>query len=326
MVKGYDPCKILDGYGIYNFVEEYKNIMLTKEHAEAHQVFIADCEILKGIKGVKKDLQDRLDIANARWLEYMKYHPQYDYSGNETNPYKDGTHFRVRYLGSIEEEYNRAMPKLLADLEDYSYITEGGYELYAGEPAKNIILMLEKLYDIKPMTHKYMLNISPNWKTKVITLEMIDLLEDTIIEYLREGDRWSYASYTLETGGEGTNLHAHIVATPNPKRIKSVDTHVAKGTHSQQLQKCWNKKCSSKRTERFRGALKGKFAVQRIVCRTEEIINDKYDYLVEELKPEGHRNKKLDRYPELNKRNEWKGTVITAKVVPPVARNMFSKH
>ena len=39
------------------------------------------------------------------------------------------------------------------------------------------------------------------------------------------------------------------------------------------------------------GYLKGKFAVQSIILRTEILRDDKLKYLIEANKPEGHKNK-----------------------------------
>lgn len=39
------------------------------------------------------------------------------------------------------------------------------------------------------------------------------------------------------------------------------------------------------------GYLKGKFAIQSIILRTEILRDDKLKYLLEENKPEGHTNK-----------------------------------
>ena len=40
------------------------------------------------------------------------------------------------------------------------------------------------------------------------------------------------------------------------------------------------------------GLIKGKYSVQRNLINTEEILNDKLDYLIESNKCEGHRNLK----------------------------------
>lgn len=136
-----------------------------------------------------------------------------------------------------------------------------------------------------------MLNISPNWKGKYGKDKLTDKIMckkfQLIIEkYLNACNRYSKWKYVLESGGEGNFLHAHIVAEINPKIEKSTITHLNKGNHAIDLRKIWNKNMP-KGNE---GLLKGKFAVQRILLRNEELKNDKLKYLIEDNKPEGHQN------------------------------------
>jgi hypothetical protein len=167
---------------------------------------------------------------------------------------------------------------------------------------------LEELLQIEPLLHQYMINLCPNWpksrEDKPINNKMIRLLEKTIKDYLGEGDRWDEAEYVIESGGSGNNLHAHIVAKPNKNIIASVDSHInKKGNHSIQLRKAWDKNVKlNKWPEGYVGCLKGKHAIQKIVLRKEEMIEDKKKYLIEELKPEGHKNLP---HEGLNIRKTW---------------------
>lgn len=169
------------------------------------------------------------------------------------------------------------------------------------------------LYEITPEVHKYMLNICPNWKGNVKG-RMMELLEKVVKSYLEESDRWVNAVYTLENGSDGDNLHVHIVATPNHKLIKSIDSHIANGNHKQQLVKYWKKYCKSvPNLQGHSTALDSIHSVQRVILRTSEMQQDKLDYLIEDKKPIGHKNKVLDKdklelnpiYERLNKPNEW---------------------
>lgn len=170
--------------------------------------------------------------------------------------------------------------------------------------------------DIIPFTPSIMLNISPNWKGQYHLIsddvdglepsELADrewqllenamMVEDmtTLIEtYMKECNRFDYYDYILEVGGEGNMLHAHIVGHVNPRLIKSVcgdatkgstkTSHFGKGNHVQQLIKV------SKGIKGIKGLIT-RFGIQSSILRKDYLVSDKLDYLVEEKKPEGHKN------------------------------------
>lgn len=143
---------------------------------------------------------------------------------------------------------------------------------------------IAKYYNIEPFVPQVMINISPNWNGKIITGK-INKLKKLINLYLKEGwfDRWSYV---IENGSEGKHIHAHIVARMNPQRLKSVESHLRKNNHTRQLQKYASK------IEGMEGLIEG-VSVQRILLRTETLVKDKLDYLIEEKKPVGHKNKSI---------------------------------
>lgn len=144
---------------------------------------------------------------------------------------------------------------------------------------------------VKPFVTSVMINISPNWKGKFGQDSLTDKLmvkkfRAVVETYLKASSRYGRYKYNLECGSGGDHLHAHIVAEFNPKCVKSVTTHINKGNHTVEIRKIWDKIFP----EGYVGLLKGKFAVQRIILRNEELLKDKLNYLVEELKPEGHKN------------------------------------
>lgn len=137
---------------------------------------------------------------------------------------------------------------------------------------------------IIPFTPSVMINISPNWNGKVIAGK-INKLKKLINLYMSEGwyDEWSYV---IENGSEGKHIHAHIVAHMNPQRLKSTESHLRKGNHTRQLIKYSNK------IEGMGGLIEG-VSVQKVILRTETLVKDKLDYLIEEKKPSGHKNKSV---------------------------------
>lgn len=139
---------------------------------------------------------------------------------------------------------------------------------------------------IIPFTPSVMINISPNWNGKGIDRRTnkckITILKGIIDKYMKEGwyDKWNYV---IECGSEGNHIHAHIVAHMNPQRLKSTESHLRRGNHTRQLMKYANK------VEGMAGMIEG-VSVQKTILRTEELVKDKLDYLIEEKKPEGHKN------------------------------------
>lgn len=156
---------------------------------------------------------------------------------------------------------------------------------------------IAKLMGVIPFYPCVMINISPAWKGMFRVNDfndkmMIKRFKNTIESYLNEtlGEdkpRYSRWKYCLESGSDGKFLHAHIVAEINPKVSASMKTHINKGNHVQQLKKYWDKNFEGY----AKGALKGKFSIQRILINVDEILQDKLKYLIEENKMEGHQNK-----------------------------------
>lgn len=151
----------------------------------------------------------------------------------------------------------------------------------------------EKL-DCIPFIPCVMFNISPAWKgefgkndltDKLMIKNFCKVIDSYLNESFQGNKRYTKYQYCLECGSEGDFLHAHIVAEINPKIAKSTKTHIAKGNHSQQLKKYWNKIFKG-----HQGLLKGKYSVQRNLINSEEILVDKLKYLHEKNKEEGHQN------------------------------------
>lgn len=154
-----------------------------------------------------------------------------------------------------------------------------------------------RIMGVIPFIPCVMFNISPAWKGEFGKNDLTDKLMiknfcKVIDSYLNESfqgkKRYSKYKYCLECGSEGNFLHAHIVAEINDDISKSVKTHINKGSHCQQLRKWWD----NHYFKGHQGYLKGKFAIQRNLINTEEILNDKLAYLIESNKEEGHQNLK----------------------------------
>ncbi len=194
-----------------------------------------------------------------------------------------------------DQELKDAM--LAYDRFDDLVKTYSTVDFFKIKDSKEIALMM----GITPFYPAVMINISPDWKGRFSNYKgtpLRDALDvkhfKTVIEkYLGSNDRYTKWKYCIENGSEGNFLHAHIVAQINPRCRKSVETHINKGNHTVELRKHWDK-CDHfprKKTKKGdEGLLKGKYAIQRVMIRKREILEDKLSYLLEDKKPEGHKN------------------------------------
>lgn len=147
--------------------------------------------------------------------------------------------------------------------------------------------MLFRYYGIKQFEPWVMLNISPDWAGTKITRTNICKFRKIFENYMAEG-WYSEWKYVLESGGNGDFLHLHAVCKMGSdlKKLKSVRSHIGKSNWKNQIMKY-------ARSEGLEGRFK-KPGMQVITIQGEsgqEILNDKIDYLDEEKKPAGHKNK-----------------------------------
>ncbi|AXH79128.1 MAG: hypothetical protein [Circular genetic element sp.] len=142
--------------------------------------------------------------------------------------------------------------------------------------------------EIIPFVPSVMINISPDWKQSELKTEFgkSTVLKKIIDDYLAEGwySKWSYV---IENGSNGNHIHAHIVAQMDGRKtLKSCETHLRKGAHTPQLIKYAGK------VKGIKGCIKG-VSIQKTFLRNETLVSDKLKYLIEENKPEGHKNKSV---------------------------------
>lgn len=151
---------------------------------------------------------------------------------------------------------------------------------------------------IIPFVPSVMINISPNWGDhKISKKDKIKLLTEVIEKYFSDGNRYDYYSYVIECGHSGDNIHAHAVGHINKDLLASVLD--GKNSHIRKARYLWYIK---KFSDQFKGiegypeGIKGLIlnqSVQTSICRTEQMVSDKLDYLDEYKKPESHKNKHI---------------------------------
>lgn len=165
-----------------------------------------------------------------------------------------------------------------------------------------------KYFNIEKFIPFICINVSPNWQkidhSGKPSEKKKQVLHTAIRKFGECSKRFTELHYVLECGGEGNHLHAHIVAKINPDMEKTVITQMRKGNLSRSFRKFFNQSCKEHefdappkyhetkwyQKEGMGGIVEGKFAVQFSLMRKKEFWQDKLDYLIEDRKPEDHKN------------------------------------
>lgn len=258
---------------------------------------------IKGIKGMVCNIFKILDENEIKTLSKV------DYNMTKLNLYnevlkKSSRLTKVKEFDDAKcdfvtheihnDNYKEPPPRIKYALKKYyEYNYEWDWVNYPKGPQKLDKFFVawcggeETIYDyleIIPFTPSVMINISPDWPDKRMLNSKIKALKGIIDDYMKEQwyDKWEYV---IENGSDGTHIHAHIVAHMNVNRLKSVESHLKKGNHTQQLKKY-------AKLKGMEGIIKGS-SVQKVFLRTEELVKDKLLYLHEDTKPEGHKNKSV---------------------------------
>lgn len=283
--------KILNEYGQYNILpdpimsdnNDYKKLCDRVKKSWATTIYMYEQDIICPLSYSQSERVNPDFIGPKRgskmlafmnkYYEYVK-HTNFDYSFNE---------MRWKLKKCEANQYI---------IDEYESIWMKHWRLQE----------LQQYLGCEPMGNYVMINISPNWKGQKITQHKVTTFTKIIGYYLAEG-WYSEGCYAIESGGEGDMLHAHLVLRydNSPKGFKSTKSHLAKGNHSQQLNKWWNKEFKGDQ-----GLIKGKYAIQKIFLNSNEMILDKIAYCEESQKPEGHKNVDLKGIKGINTKIEYK--------------------
>ena len=196
---------------------------------------------------------------------------------------------RIRYAQKVMNDYACDVGNFSS--MNYKKLIEKSYNLFVKTASEDEIY---SYLDRIPFYPCVMINISPAWKGDDViigdkrTAFRLHGMRKVIERYLNSCNRYSKWKYCIECGGNGDHLHAHIVAEIDPRSYKSTMTHINNGQHAASIRKYWDNK---EERNLPNGLLKGKYAIHRTIIRNEEMRNDKLNYLHEEHKPEGHKNR-----------------------------------
>lgn len=232
--------------------------------------------------------QKVLDAGEIKYINEINMKPKFIYDFEEK--ILNGVQLKKEYENREGNRPRELCEKYFKMRDDY-FLSKWVDDWEFGFRPKNNSESIAKYMGVEPYIPSVMINISPNWKgqfgkDKLTDKLMIKHFKKVLDKYLTASNRYSKYKYVLECGSEGNFLHAHIVAEFNKSNLKSVNTHINKGNHALEIRKIWDKTFP----EGYVGLLKGKFAIHRIILRVENLRNDKLKYLLENEKPEGHKN------------------------------------
>lgn len=238
-------------------------------------------------KGEEHDVERTGYLHEQNKDKYYEWRKQKDEWENSFTPDPDGGIYDQ--IGNLEI-YRKGPGKkpTLTPISDEDYEKYKNWD-WIGRQQYNPKMdpMLFRYYNIKPFEPWVMLNISPDWAGKKIQRQNICKLKKVFNSYMKE-NWYSEWEYVCEAGGNGDHLHLHALCKLGSKykNVKSTHSHIAKSNFKNQLLKY-------AKAEGLEGIIK-KPGIQSVLIQGEmgeEILADKKDYLIEEKKPAGHKNK-----------------------------------
>lgn len=156
---------------------------------------------------------------------------------------------------------------------------------------------------IVPFIPSLSINISPDWKGTTLSLEhRFHILKEFMDSFLEEYQPFLFTeyAYVVEVGSEGNFPHLHIVLQCNSKTKKQLKSWLAKNAKAR-INKHFKRSCLKNGIDPV--------GINYQTCRlnTEEILNDKIDYLFEDRKPKGHKNMAVDNdlFGAVFKSSDW---------------------
>lgn len=152
---------------------------------------------------------------------------------------------------------------------------------------------------IEPFNDSLMLNISPKWSEGVEGVPeatKISLLKIVIKKFITDSGRFSRNKFVIECGKSGDHIHAHCVLELNPELKKSNKTWISKHNHIRDFRNIWKKMAVDLESNE---CVASKYAIQSVLIKNRTMLQDKLDYLVEELKPLSHKNADHPHLPQV---------------------------
>ena len=279
---------------------------------------ILDEGMIKNIADVKmvKDLTNNFDYLVYLTMDSWRPKIMEKYYDKKLNP-KEKIIDNPKFINVMSDDLMRIFQKKYYMEHIPTWVNDAMYYRLKDNNLEDVnvfkehfsVQSLQDYLGIIPFTPSVMINISPHWQFDTMSKGIfhrfaIELLRRTINSYLKESgkSRYNYWKFVIECGSEGDFIHAHIVAHVSPDMLRSVidgkNSHIAKNNHCIQLKKWWAKHLKDQSWQKpylkskkgYEGCLNGKYSIQRSILRNQQLVEDKLKYLIEEHKPDGHKN------------------------------------
>lgn len=225
-------------------------------------------------------------IRNDKYKPYtgrMKYWFElYDYA---MNYWGDTYKFSDKYS---DDDFKFYMDKMhLQDADDLAlnfYMFVGSNEIH-------------NYLGIREFKNSLFITISPNWKDYTVDIiKRRDLLkrfvEDVLFKVYEDFTDYAYA---IECGKQGSHIHAHVVLEVKPHKWATVNGRATKNSnYKRSICRKWNEHMEG--AEGLLGS-DGKYSIEIFKILEEKVMEDKLNYLIEDLKPIEHKNAIVKGFP-----------------------------
>ena len=156
----------------------------------------------------------------------------------------------------------------------------------------------EEIYrycDMIPFEFAVMINLSPNWKGNVNTTK-IKILE-SFIDRFSSLPRFKNHAFAIECGEFGDFPHLHAVLEFDLKYMhkKAIYQYMKSNIHAE-IRKKW-RKVSGEIHKPYIKLLDASVAIHCSIITNNDVFRDKLAYLIEDNKPEEHKNMKHKLFP-----------------------------
>lgn len=245
---------------------------LFEKSAMPYKNQILDDGELKSIKHYKRGMNNKKERAGLE----SRYEYEYTQSARragEGQHSKDATEMEIYHANKHYQDVHRHLVP----------------------PHEMTTTMLYEYYNIIPYRPCWMLNISPNWKgpkcgKNIETCRRVSFIREVMNLFATDADRFTKMTYVIEGGKEGNFIHVHAIFRLNHMKPNNL-AHMKKGNFLKSFRTIWDSACRGRDIyNKWEGAVGSRYALQTTYLTTQEMLNDKLDYLIEEKKPISHQN------------------------------------
>jgi len=240
------------------------------------------------------DQFDEIENKLYKPLDRLKYPSIYKY--NALSTLKDHTEYKPNNIFTYDEfQYYKRW------YNEYETDRMQGWRKTRSEPILFNKLCLDSeifdYIDIVPWSqYAVMINISPNWKGN-INKTKIKLIEN-FYEAMGQLPRYKNLAYVVECGAEGNFVHGHGVLEFDTaySHKKKIIQHM-KSNINKEIKKIWDIE-ADKLCKRYKDMVLDKGpSINRSIITNNDVFRDKLAYLIEDNKPQDHKNKKHELFP-----------------------------